>query len=953
MTEPAVHYDGRGGVSYLLWLPLFLLSVHLCGASAQEAAKQPYSSVLRQSPELVETLTSDILEQCQRLVNGKKYGEAVPYLNELAYRYRYGEENRQQRTVLEWAYFYLALGLIELERFDQAADVLNEYVKRFPQGRWFRPAMLMLADTHCSEGEWAEAEAVLLQLLRDHGLEPNQAIAARRLLGEAYIKQQKWEAALEPLQYIFQKSMDVEIRSKAAVLITTCYVRLDRMSDLYKFLPMVQRGSPQARYDIEFNVAMIEAGDRNFHKQDYIGALVCYRQVHFKQELLSFCDLEVQRLKSRHEEMLRHGLAKPENLTRLRRELSSLAREKAMLEEIEEYDQQVVIRQARAYLELKRHWEALVLFRSVFERFPKHELADQALYSAFAVAAEMDEEEHALRAGHKYLESFPDGEFFEEITLMMAQLHVKNEQYREAVAIVEKALEKKPDHMYYEQLCYLEGYSLFQNEEFARCLEVFSKLRDRSPEGEFREAADYWHAMAQLYSKSYEQARNEFSDFVLRYIEGSYFEDAFFRLGVVQYALEQYDESAETFVKFVNRFPLSHLKAEAFVMLGDIAAGKADLDVALDYYGKVWGATDNIIYIDYATHRAGKVLELESRWEDMIRHYDQYLARFGHRGRFTEAVYWKGFAQMRLGKTLEALNGFLTAVVKWGDTPEHFGADMIVRDLIEHVKNSIGPEDRARFIQRLKNETDLARVSRKTTLHLRLLAALVDLTEAEDERMGMIVPLLNEQTISDSAPVTLLLIAREALARNQKDLARLAYAQLLTKYRKSDLVLDALKSAGDLAVDEKRYDEAQTYFEEVAQRFATMPDAGYARKRLGDAYRLQGKCQEAIKEYNTVLSVKDWKGPLWPESLFNIGICHMDKREVREAFAYFQRVYVLYTAFPDWAAKAYLRSGECLQLLNRRFDAIKTYEEMLKNEAIAEQPEAAEARRQLARLTNM
>jgi len=952
MNTMCPHCENRRARGARHPVPGLLLLVALCVCVFRAAGQQPanYDSTLRQSPELVETVTSEIISHAQRLVSGKKYGEAVPFLNELAYRYRFGEENRKQRQLLEWAYFYLGLGLVELGQFDRAADIFGEYAKRFPKGTYVRSAVIIWADCLCSSEEWSEAQRVLTKLIRTYKLSAREHVTARRLLGEALIKQEKWDEALKPLQYVFKRSIDAGLRSKAAVLITTCYVRLDRMEDLYRFLPEVQRASPSARYDIEFNFAMIEAGDRNFYKQNYVGALVCYRQVHFKPELIGHCDRETTRLQARKRELLRRGMVRPEQFSELSREITAMTHEKERLAEVEEYDQQIIIRQARAYLELKRHWEALVLFRSVFERFPKHELADQALYSAFAVAAEMDEEEQAVRAGKRYLAAFPEGEFFDEITLMMAQLHVKKENYTEAVAIIEEALTKKKDHMYYEEMCYLEGYSLFQLEDFKRTLEVFAVLRERTPDGEYREAADYWHAMAQLYNKNYQMARDEFAEFTLRYLEGNYFEDASFRLGVAQYAMGEYEEAGETLRGFTERFPLSELKAEAFAMLGDIHAGQGDLDVAIDYFGKVWDCTDNIIYIDYATHRAAKVYELESRYEEMIQHYTRYLSRFGHRGRFTEAVYWVGFARMRLGRTAEAIEGFLSAVQTYGNKPTNFGVDMILRDLVDHTRHAMTAKERAAFIEKLGEQVDATLSSGQTTLHLRLLAALIELTDDTEVRNRMVVPILDDAAVSNAAPYTLLVIADESRARGNTKLARAAYDLMLARYRKSDLVLEALKQAGDLGVTEGRYAEALPLLEEVVQRFATMPAAGWAQKRIGDLYRLKGDYAQAVAAYNAVLGVKEWKGPLWPESLYQIGLCRMSEKKIREACAFFERIYLLYGAYPEWAARAYIRRAECLKSLNRRLDAITMYEQLLSDKALAQLPEAATARRELARL---
>ena len=58
----------------------------------------------------------------------------------------------------------------------------------------------------------------------------------------------------------------------------------------------------------------------------------------------------------------------------------------------------------------------------------------------------------------------------------------------------------------------------------------------------------------------------------------------------------------------------------------------------------------------------------------------------------------------------------------------------------------------------------------------------------------------------------------------------------------------------------------------------------------------------------------------------------------------------MYDGYPTWAARAYLKSAECLNRLNLRVDAIKTLEEMLAHRKISKTPEAATAREQLEML---
>ena len=121
--------------------------------------------------------------------------------------------------------------------------------------------------------------------------------------------------------------------------------------------------------------------------------------------------------------------------------------------------------------------------------------------------------------------------------------------------------------------------------------------------------------------------------------------------------------------------------------------------------------------------------------------------------------------------------------------------------------------------------------------------------------------------------------------------------------------------------------------------------------RAGDALRLQGRYEKAISVYEEVLAVREWRGALTPQVLFALGSCRQALGQWAEAFACFQRIYVLYGGYPVWVAKGYVQSLVCLdELGEREEEMVRTCEEMLRVPALAAYPEAETARAYLRRL---
>jgi tetratricopeptide (TPR) repeat protein len=145
-------------------------------------------------------------------------------------------------------------------------------------------------------------------------------------------------------------------------------------------------------------------------------------------------------------------------------------------------------------------------------------------------------------------------------------------------------------------------------------------------------------------------------------------------------------------------------------------------------------------------------------------------------------------------------------------------------------------------------------------------------------------------------------------------------------------------------VQEAKYPEAIALAEDITGRFGCQTKVGLTRKLKADALRLSNQYDAAIKTYNELFAVREWRGRMTPEALYGIGCCLDAQGKSGEAFAFFQRVYVLYEGYTGWSAKAYEGSIQCLEKLGRRADALKTLQEMLSKADVAATPEGQRAR---------
>ena len=236
------------------------------------------------------------------------------------------------------------------------------------------------------------------------------------------------------------------------------------------------------------------------------------------------------------------------------------------------------------------------------------------------------------------------------------------------------------------------------------------------------------------------------------------------------------------------------------------------------------------------------------------------------------------------------------------------------------------------------------------TLELRYQTVFAGITEGE-EREAFVHSIVQAKNVPASGPGTLVVIAREGVKRREFELVHEATDRFISKFPISNDMLYIMIANLDAFVEEGRYAEAVELSEQILLRFGYSKSVGYARKRRGDAFRLQGNFEMALEAYTEVLGIREWRGPLTPEALYCSGLCKLELGEVEEAFAYFQRIYVLYEGYTEWVAPAYSKSIQCMEKLGGYDqEIVNTCKEMLANEAVALTPEGLEAEKRLREL---
>ncbi len=888
-------------------------------------------------------------------ISSEEYGEALSILEDTLPVIR-GMFSVDPSARIVYGYGLYAKGVCHImqEDYGEAAGTFEDFVRGFPNHANAMKARLMLGESFLYQEDYEGILQAVPAVIRTRGVPYGEVQMGHQLMAEAYFQLEMWEPAIPHFQWLFQRGPDATVRFSAAAQLSTCLIRLERYSDLYAVVPQLY--TTDAKYNVGLHMTLLEEGDRLYELELPDKALLMYRLIIPFSELSLRIEERIMVTQQMISDLKRVQTGFSDGNRRVRMlefQLEGYEGAKDELEAVPDYDLELRIRLGDVYYQLERWEEAIQLYLSIHEINPDHELAERAMYSAYMAAFQGQEYYRAWEIAQQYMDAYPEGgEYWDDFTLHAAGLLVSLERWFECDELVDRALKVSPEHVSTDNMLYMKGYSQFQMSQIRESMETFSKLMTEHSRSPFLINAEYWHALGHLFLQEYPEARDGFRVIVDRNRGGPLREDGFYRMGVAEYGMGDFDAAKQTLDAFLAEFPGSILASEAQAMIGDIQASWGELDQALESYRQAVDSAVNMVQADYATFQQARTFEIEQRWQEIIDLFDAYKERYSkEEANYTEATYWKGNALKQLGKQEEALNIFYDAIIAHGDQLDAYGIDFILRDLLEELNNTQGDRDLAfKMKDRLYKELKTAQDEDKQTLLLRLEGLQYETSENEALRTAIEDRMMKEDNIAFASPITLELMGRIAEEKKNSEFARKVYEHFLEEFEDSDLILNALVGLSENRIQEERYVEAEELLRAITDRFPSMYEAAEAWIRLGDLYRMKGEFKEAEETYTLILSVKDWRGELWPRALLKLGDTHAENKAHDKANGFYQRVYVMYVGYPPQAAEAYVRSAEMLKAMGKNADAKKALQEMLDQAPLAAQPIAQEARAMIMNL---
>lgn len=899
---------------------------------------------------------------------------------------------------------YITLGAAHFNTPDyaKAIETFKTYIQKYPASDRVMEARLSLAQSYLLNKSYKEATELYEQLERIPAYR-DKAIAAQV---QIYKEQDKKDLMVKMMEKLGSGEIKSFLQARGALQLSGYYADLDKPDDALRVLNKVISKPEFIDNLIPVNSTAIKLADALAEKKRFEEAIRTYRWVKPRADVIRYSKDRISLFERRIEANNKAAIGNPQALSAANLQNNELkgyiAEQQALLAELEkapDFAPALLFRQARAWYEWEKKWEAIVCYDRLIHLFPKAEEAEQALYGIVLAYADLNQAGLCQQACERYIKQFPEGPNAGTVGYLSGAVSLQNGDPKTAEAFFGIMIEKQPNSQYREEMMMLVGHAKFMQGRWDDARKDYEKYLETFTSWKNKEEVSYRLACIDVFTGKYEDALKKLDIYLTAYPNGEFRQDAKYRIAVCYYAAQQYDDVAKKCEAWIAEFPKDPMLGEVYSLLGDALAAQDKHEEAATAYERSYKSATTDEVLVYSLFEASKQMQKVGKWEALASMFEQFIKQNPEHQAAVAGMYWIGRAKTKMGKTEEAKAFLIEQLTKYLNEPKREAVENLLNQLAQLCLKRPSappppPTDSASATPVVTAATGAIApaepTSQKTTSPVdsapaaapvaepppwdpfaeferliapleqianptgkaRLLYARGDLFELKrqpQKKTEIIGRLANEFKLEDLSPALLGRVGDYVLAQGDRAKAGTYYSRLKEDFLKSEYLDFAYTGLGDIAYQEKQYDKAlelyDTALDKVGATFK-LKDA-----TLGKARTLieLARYDEARKLFEQVASIKEWRGEATAEAVYQLGEIEFRQGRYFEAIAHYRRVFVAYQKFLPWVARAYLRTSDSFDKAGKRYDGIKNLQEMLKNEKLNGLPETEEGRALLQR----
>ncbi len=855
---------------------------------------------------------------------------------------------------LESVFYTLGAAYFNLPDYPKAITAFQIYQTKYPKAARFNEGSLAIGQALSLSEKFTEA-AVHYQTLENV---PELRERALALEAAAYEKAGDNEKAIGVLERLVLPQIKSSAAAAGAIQLATLYGKNQAPEKASALLLDIQKHIDLVENVVQLNSLAIQLGDNFLAAGNNQEALVCYRTARNREEVIRFQNERLASMQKKLQQNLNTIRSSPATSaglvgvnTQIRTQLDESKKLLDEFQKLPDFAPALLARLSRCYYAMGKKWESIVINREILNRYPAGLERETALYSILVAYSEVNRPDSAREFCDLYLKEFPLGANAETVAYLIGAMALQTQDHANAEKYFGDLLLKQPTGKFRDEMIYQLGNVQFGLGKFEEAVAQYQTYQTDFPAGLHTEEVVYRSALALLFAGKFEEAQPAIENYLARYPAGEFVADADYRIAVCKYGQENYAETLADCQAWEIKHAGNAQLGETLALAADALIALDRVDEALPVYVRSYKAATTDEVLNYSLFEVNKILTKKGDWAAISALFEEFVREKPDHPTVVSALYWIGRARVREGKIEEAKGFIADTIKKFIKEPNRPAVEMLLTQLAQICaknKTTAADTDPAGELVALLKTTDanptadarvlfakseLARFRRQTNIQEKELQTIADGYKTED-----------------LSPYILAQLGDFLMKKNQVEKAKTEFIALYENHPKSDYVDYAYAGLGEIAYQSKDYAAALTWFTDAINKIGATTKLKEAT--LGQAKTLLalGKDAEAKKLFEQVASVREWRGDATAFSVYSLGEIAFRQGDFAGANAFFQRVFVAYQRFLPWVAKAYIMSGESFERLGKNTEAIKTYQEMLRNEKLSTFSETDIAKKRLKEL---
>ncbi len=786
---------------------------------------------------------------------------------------------------------------------------------------WNEEVLFWKGLAHSRNNQYGDAKHTLEYFLTRFPESPKK-LTAQFVIGQCFLKMEDYAGADQHFETM-RSSIQGPSWGKALLLQLTALIKANQPERAATVIGQGFERLEEVPQVAALQLLAMQVSRQFNSQQEYRKAISLLMYVLPREKIDAAQNQQLQSLKQQLEQITAEDPESAEipETTRL---IKTIEAEKTRLASIKNFDAMIQFQIASAWLGLQRYRETAYTLERMIRELPVNPISETAVDTLIKCYAEIQRWPKVIETAQYFESKYPQSAALPGVMLLKGQARMEVDDFDAAMQDFATLAERYPQHDLSAHAMFLQGYCQSLQGDFAAAQGLFRSLIEKYPQHERAEAAAYWIGNTQSMNSDYQASIASMEQYLQQYPDGRHAADARYRIAFALHAMGEFERSIPMLESFVAEYPDTADGAEALLLLGDAKFAEADIEGGIALFRQVPKGIQN--YAEEAWFRIGKAYRLNRENENMRRHFIEFQQEFPQSARISEAVYWVGRSfENEPDKTRVV---YQEAMEQHGNNTRQWGITEIIAGYQQLLTDDTARKD---YQQQMTALAERAASRGQDTLTARSHYALGLLARQESAAQAYphMAQALKTIDIKNENPLLLVDIA-EVL----RETAHTATAQELFKdirrWNPTTPSRDRIYSAlGEMALAQSNDVEAMEWF----QRFLKETPGSRLRSpvvmHVAKLEAKQGNHEVALALLESLLQEKSASRPLKVEAMLTIGNIHLEAGSPKLAFPYFQRIYVMYGAYQDAAAAAYLQSALALERLNDPTGAARTYMEFL------------------------